>query len=87
MTDNQQTDEQTAENLNADELRGLVSLTLSETNGNAVLRIQVTNQPGYKLPATGGLGNFLFTLCGLGLMAGALMYSYYGHRKRGRRSE
>lgn len=48
---------------------------------------QIVNSSGYILPETGGFGTLPFTLCGFGLMAGALMYRYYMRRKRGRRAE
>lgn len=39
----------------------------------------------YELPETGGTGTTMLTLCGLILMAGALMYRYFEHRELGRR--
>lgn len=48
---------------------------------------KIVNSSGYVLPETGGSGTIPFTLCGLGLMAGALMYIYYMRCKRGRRAE
>ena len=42
---------------------------------------------GYELPETGGTGTIPYTLCGIGLMAAALMYGFSTRRKRERRYE
>jgi LPXTG-motif cell wall-anchored protein len=68
---------------NSEELKNLVKLGLSETeNGKGKLTITVQNQESYELPETGGHGTILFTLCGLALITGALMYKYHEIRKR-----
>ena len=68
---------------NSGELKNLVKLDLSETeNGKGKLTITVQNQESYELPETGGHGTILFTLCGLALITGALMYKYHEIRKR-----
>lgn len=63
--------------------------TANVTIGNDPVVIDVTNSAGTELPATGGSGTSLFTLCGLGLMsiAGTLMYRYHVRRRRERRAE
>lgn len=73
----------TAQLENSEELKNLVKLDLSETDdGKGKLTIQIKNQESYELPETGGHGTILFTLCGLALITGALMYKYYEIRKR-----
>lgn len=73
----------TAQLENSEELKNLVKLDLSETDdGKGKLTITVQNQESYELPETGGHGTILFTLCGLALITGALMYKYYEIRKR-----
>lgn len=77
------TGERTAQLENSEELKNLVKLDLSETeNGKGKLTITVQNQESYELPETGGHGTILFTLCGLALITGALMYKYHEIRKR-----
>ncbi|XCP84636.1 SpaA isopeptide-forming pilin-related protein [Roseburia hominis] len=85
LKDEEETDTQTVELVNADQLNHLVTLTLSEDADGPILKIQVINQAGYVLPATGGPGTTLFTLSGLCLIAGALMCSSYLQRRRKRR--
>lgn len=73
----------TAQLENSEELKNLVKLDLSETDdGKGKLTITVQNQESYELPETGGHGTILFTLCGLALITGALMYKYHEIRKR-----
>ncbi len=73
----------TAQLENSEQLKNLVKLDLSETeNGKGKLTITVQNQESYELPETGGHGTILFTLCGLALITGALMYKYHEIRKR-----
>jgi len=73
----------TAQLENSEELKNLVKLDLSETDdGKGKLTITVQNQESYELPETGGHGTILFTLCGLVLITGALMYKYHEIRKR-----
>ena len=68
---------------NSEELKNLVKLDLQETDdGKGKLTITVQNQESYELPETGGHGTILFTLCGLALITGALMYKYHEIRKR-----
>lgn len=68
---------------NSGELKNLVALKLSDTDdGKGKLTITVQNQESYELPETGGHGTILFTLCGLALITGALMYKYHEIRKR-----
>ncbi len=73
----------TAQLENSEQLKNLVNLDLSETDdGKGKLTIQIKNQESYELPETGGHGTILFTLCGLALITGALMYKYHEIRKR-----
>ncbi len=68
---------------NSGELKRLVDLKLSDTDdGKGKLTITVQNQESYELPETGGHGTILFTLCGLALITGALMYKYHEICKR-----
>ena len=45
----------------------------------------VKNTAGYELPETGGTGTLIYTLCGIAMMAAALMYGLSLRRKRERR--
>ena len=47
------------------------------------LPVTVTNDAGFEIPETGGVGTNLYTTGGLALMAGALMYGYRKRRKEG----
>lgn len=68
---------------NSGDLKDLVRMQVSETDdGKGKLTITVQNQESYELPETGGHGTILFTLCGLALITGALMYKYHEIRKR-----
>lgn len=83
VQENSSTGELTPQLKNSGELKGLVDLKLSDTeNGKGKLTITVRNQESYELPETGGHGTILFTLCGLALITGALMYKYHEIRKR-----
>ncbi len=87
VIDDPVTETQTLELVNKAELQGLVKLELSEDSGKSTLVVNVINMPGYKLPETGGHGTKPFTLGGLAMTGGALMYIYNVRRKRGRRAE
>ena len=87
VIDDPATETQTLELVNKVELQGLVRLELSEDSGKSTLVVNVINMPGYKLPETGGYGTKPFTLGGLAMTGGALMYIYNVRRKRGRRAE
>lgn len=76
VKDDLQTDTQSVELLNSDELNGLVTLELKEIDDKPTLIIHVINQQSYELPNTGGSGTTVFTLCGLSLMIISLMYRY-----------
>lgn len=52
-------------------------------NGN-VQTAAFVNTPYYELPSTGGPGTLLYTLSGVTIMAGTLMYDIKRRRKRGR---
>lgn len=49
---------------------------------DGVITVKVQNSAGYELPKTGGAGTTLYTLGGLLLMAGAVMYGCAVRRKR-----
>ena len=48
--------------------------------------VVITNNPGVKLPMTGGPGTNLFTITGTALIVGALMYGSVSRRRNERRS-
>lgn len=76
VRDDLDTDTQSVELVNSDELKGLVSLELKEADDKPMLIIHVINQQSYELPETGGSGTTLFTLCGICLIAISLVYKY-----------
>ena len=53
-------------------------------NGAVQGEMKVANEPFYELPETGGPGTILYTISGIILMGGALMYCIYQWRRRGR---
>ncbi|MDO4754913.1 MAG: InlB B-repeat-containing protein [Parabacteroides sp.] len=55
--------------------------------GNNFLTITAQNISGYELPATGGMGIYLYLLCGLILTFAPLVYGLSLRRKHERRSE
>lgn len=87
VTDDKAANIQNVELVNEAELKGLVTLLLSDDGGNSVLTVNVQNEAGYKLPETGGCGTDCFTLSGLALIGIALMYAYVLRRRRGRRAD
>lgn len=54
---------------------------------NDPIVITVENTSGYELPEAGGIGTILYTLSGLVLMTGTLMYGCMLRRKRERRAK
>jgi LPXTG-motif cell wall-anchored protein len=54
------------------------------SSGDAIL-VEVTNTAGAELPMTGGTGTLKYTLGGLVMMAGALVYGFGLRRRRERR--
>lgn len=56
---------------------GNTGITIS---GNSLI-LTIPNSSGYELPSTGGSGTLLYTICGIALMAGPLMYIFHRRRK------
>ncbi len=57
------------------------------TTGNQLLTVTVKNLRGYELPSTGGIGTFLYILCGLILVFGPFVYGFSLRRRYERRSK
>lgn len=57
------------------------------TTGNQLLIVTVKNLRGYELPSTGGIGTFLYILCGLILVFGPFVYGFSLRRRYERRSK
>ena len=55
--------------------------------GNKTLSLTVENLRGYALPSTGGIGTFLYILCGLILVFGPFVYGFSLRRRYERRSK
>lgn len=58
---------------------------MAEADENDAFILCVRNSAGYVLPETGGVGTHIYTLCGIAMMAAALMYGLSLRRKRERR--
>ena len=46
-----------------------------------VISLDITNNKGFNLPATGGMGTYLFTIGGLVIMAGAALLLIASRKK------
>ena len=55
--------------------------------GGKILLLTVENLRGYALPSTGGIGTFVYILCGLIFVFGPLVYGFSLRRRYKRRSE
>jgi hypothetical protein len=55
--------------------------------GGKILLLTVENLRGYALPSTGGIGTFVYILCGLIFVFGPLVYGFGLRRRYKRRSE
>ncbi|MBD3109511.1 InlB B-repeat-containing protein [Bacillus sp. AGMB 02131] len=66
-----------------------VSNPLAITGGydpsTKIITVQVENLAGYALPSTGGIGTYLFIICGLILIISPLIYGFSLRGKSGRR--
>lgn len=49
---------------------------------DGVISLDITNNKGFNLPATGGMGTYLFTIGGLVIMAGAVLLLITSKKKR-----
>lgn len=49
---------------------------------DGVISLDITNNKGFNLPATGGMGTYLFTIGGLVIMAGAVLLIITSKKKR-----
>ena len=55
---------------------------ITENSGNYYFAFTVQNNKGFNLPATGGMGTYLFTIGGLVIMAGAVLLLITSKKKR-----
>ena len=55
---------------------------ITENSGNYYFAFTVQNNKGFNLPATGGMGTYLFTIGGLVIMAGAVFLLITFKKKR-----
>lgn len=53
-----------------------------DVNRDGVISLDITNNKGFNLPATGGMGTYLFTIGGLVIMAGAVFLLITSKKKR-----
>jgi len=53
-----------------------------EENNTGYVQMEVVNNKGFNLPATGGLGTYLFTIGGLVIMAGAALLLIASKKRR-----
>ena len=49
---------------------------------DGVISLDITNNKGFSLPATGGMGTYLFTIGGLVIMAGAALLLIASKKRR-----
>ena len=49
---------------------------------DGVISLDITNNKGFNLPATGGMGTYLFTIGGLVIMAGAALLLIASKKRR-----
>lgn len=49
---------------------------------NGIISLDITNNKGFSLPATGGMGTYLFTIGGLVIMAGAVLLLIASKKRR-----
>lgn len=61
----------------------IYALTALDPESNAIAQAPVTNQKMYKLPSTGGIGTYLFTIIGVALMAFILLKTYSDRKLKG----
>ena len=55
---------------------------IEENSGNCYFTFAVQNDKGFNLPATGGMGTYLFTIAGLVIMAGAAFLLIASKKRR-----
>ena len=55
---------------------------LEEDSGNFYYTFSVQNDKGFNLPATGGMGTYIFTIAGLVIMAGAAFLLITSKKRR-----
>lgn len=50
-------------------------------DSNGVYTVDVANNSGIQLPVTGGTGTVIFTVIGIALMAGAVVFLIFSRKK------
>lgn len=58
------------------------AISQKDDNGNERFTFTVTNNKGFNLPSTGGMGTYIFTIGGLVVMAGAVLLLVSSKKKR-----
>ena len=53
-----------------------------DVTSDGVISLDITNNKGFNLPATGGMGTYLFTIGGLVIMAGAALLLIASRKRR-----